>query len=74
MKDAIETMMQMLYMMDSLKSGELKIALICTLFDHVCETDGFDKSEKIDQIAYMVKEVNKEFGDMCDARKDEGTA
>jgi len=45
-------------------SDLLKMAIVPTLFDHICEKGGFDKKEMWNLLSDAVKDVNKKYGPM----------
>lgn len=49
---------------DEIEDSALKLSLLCVLFDHVCETDGLNKTEKINEIRDAVVMINRHYGDM----------
>ena len=49
---------------DGVNDSAMKLSMLCVLFDHICETDGLDKAEKINTIRDMVVLVNRTHGDM----------
>lgn len=55
-------------------SDLLKMAIVPTLFDHICEKGGFDKKEMWDRIGATIKDVNEELGPMYpNAKRKTGT-
>ena len=42
----------------------MKMAIIPTLFDHICEKCGIDKKEAWERIGTAIKDVNEKFGQM----------
>lgn len=52
----------------------MKMAIIPTLFEHICEKCGFDKKETWDRIGAAIKDVNEELGPMYpNAKRKTGT-
>lgn len=53
-------------------SGILKMVIIPTLFDHICEKCGFDKKEMWNLLGDAVKDANKKYGPMYPNLKKTG--
>ena len=62
--DFIENMNKALSAFDTLPSYELKLTLLCTMFDHICETHNKDKSAELAKMCVLIAEVNGIEGDM----------
>lgn len=55
-------------------SNYVKMAIIPTLFEHICEKCGLDKKETWDRIGTTIKDVNEELGPMYpNAKRKTGT-
>lgn len=60
----VETVQSCYDSVDKIPSKELKIALLCTLFDHVCETENMDKQATLSMMVESISDVNRELGNM----------
>ena len=62
---AMETSDKILNILDETEcSNYMKLAIIPTMFDHICEKCGIDKKEAWERIGAAIKDVNEELGPM----------
>lgn len=49
---------------DAIPTVPFKIAMLCTLFDHVCETNNLDKKQELQTMYAMIMACQNEIGSM----------
>ena len=49
---------------EELPNSVLKLAVVGTLFDHICETEKLDKEEAWEMLTNIRREINREIGPM----------
>lgn len=69
---AVETSDKILNILDETECPNyMKLAIIPTLFEHICEKCGLDKKETWDRIGSKIKDVVEELGPMYPNAKAE---
>lgn len=68
----INAMNEALQAVDKMPDTALKLSLICTLFDHVCETCGRDKEKTINELRDLILSVQEDLGGMYEGAHKRG--
>ena len=64
MNTTITAMQTAMKAVDTIPDDNLKLALVCTMFDHVCETCGMDKAATLEKLRGLILQCNNELGNM----------
>ena len=64
MLEAFETVSKILVLVGKINGADMKLALIATLFDHVCEIEHLDKTKTAENLFNAIRDVGAKFGSM----------